>query len=123
MTLVDTSSWVQAMRFKGDRATQRRVAELLDRGAAAWCNVIRLELWNGIGDNREKKLLREFEADLPVLSVDETVWEHAIGLAIAARHEGITVPATDLVIYACARVHNVELEFYDRHFELLAQLG
>jgi predicted nucleic acid-binding protein len=123
MTLIDTSSWVQAMREKGDRATKSRVADLLDHGAAAWCNIVRVELWNGIGDSREKKLMRQFELDLPVLPIDERVWEDAVGLAIASRSHSLTVPAADLVVFACARAHNVEIEYYDKHFELLLRLG
>jgi predicted nucleic acid-binding protein len=122
MTLVDTSSWVQAMRPNGDGATKARVADLLERGVAAWCNMVRVELWNGIGDSREKKQLRQFEAELPVLPIDERVWEEAVGLAVASRGRGITAPAADLVIYACAKVHEVQLEYYDKHFDLLPRI-
>ena len=110
------------MRPNGDGATKVRVADLLDRGAAAWCNIVRLELWNGIGDSREQKQLRVFENELPVLAIDDRVWEETIELAITARGNGITVPATDLVIFACARIHRVGIEYFDKHFALLEKL-
>ena len=37
------------------------MAAHLAAGTARWCTVVRLELWNGAGGDREKKVLREFE--------------------------------------------------------------
>ena len=121
-TLVDSSSWVQFFRPNGDRATKSRVAELLEAGNAAWCPMVRLELWNGVGDNHEKKILRQLEESLPLLPIDARVWEESIALAVAARGRGFTAPATDLLIFACARVHRVEMEYFDKHFALLEKL-
>lgn len=84
--------------------------------------MIRLELWNGAGGEREKKVLRDFERVLPELAIDNDVWQAAYGLARSARTAGVTVPGTDLLIAACARRHQVELEQSDSDFELLAKL-
>lgn len=84
--------------------------------------MIRLELWNGAGGEHEKKVLREFERVLPELPIDDDVWQAAYELARSARTAGISVPATDLLIAACAQRHQVELEQSDSDFELLAKL-
>jgi predicted nucleic acid-binding protein len=122
ITLVDSSSWVQFIRPNGAKEAKSRVAALLDAGNAAWCQIVRLELWNGAGDSHEKKLLRQLEEGLPVLPISETVWEEAVGLAVVTRSRGMTIPATDLLIFACARIHGVGIEFDDKHFELLEKL-
>lgn len=77
---------------------------------------MRLELWNGAGGDHEKKVLRDFERLLPELPIDDDVWNSAFELARRARARGISVPATDLLIAACARRHAVELETADADF-------
>jgi predicted nucleic acid-binding protein len=44
-------------------------------------------------------------------------------LARRARAAGLSVPAADLLIVACARHHRVEFESLDAHFAELARLG
>jgi hypothetical protein len=43
--------------------------------------MVRLELWNGAGGDREKKVLRDFERVLPELAIDAAVWRGAYDLA------------------------------------------
>ncbi|MGH7804200.1 MAG: PIN domain-containing protein [Candidatus Binatia bacterium] len=123
MKLVDTSAWVHQMRPRGEPAARARVEGLLRAGEAAWCAMVRLELWAGIGDERERKILREYEAVLPELSIDEGVWRSAYELAGRARRGGKTIPATDTLIFACARAHAVEIEHVDGHFDILSALS
>ena len=52
--------------------------------------------------------------------MDEDVWSVAYDLARRARSRGVTVPATDVAIAACAQRHGAGLESADRDFELLA---
>lgn len=59
---------------------------------------------------------------LPSLPIDAAVWDRAATLASGARRRGITIPATDLLVAACARHHEVALLHHDRHFELIASL-
>lgn len=82
--------------------------------------MVRLELWNGAGGDREKKVLRDFERLLPDLPVDARAWELSLDLARKARAAGVSVPATDVLIAACARRHQVGLEHADADFKLLA---
>jgi hypothetical protein len=122
MVLVDTSSWIHLLRPEGHRPARERVQRALEAGEACWCSMVRLELWNGAGGEREKKVLREFERVLPELPIDKNVWSDAFELARRARAAGVSVPASDLLIAACARHHQVDLEQSDSDFELLSKI-
>jgi predicted nucleic acid-binding protein len=120
--LVDSSLWVQQLRKSGDPAKRDRVNALLRSGLAAWCPLVRLELWRGVTSDAERATLRRYEALLPEYEISPPVWERAIRLADRGRAAGITVPLADLVIFACASVHGLDLAHDDAHFEALAKL-
>lgn len=122
MILVDTSSWIHLLRPRGDAEARGRVVAALQNGNACWCAQVRLELWNGASGTQEKRALRDFERLLPDLAVTEDVWGLACELACKARAAGISVPATDLLIAACARHHSAELEHCDSDFDLLRKI-
>jgi predicted nucleic acid-binding protein len=122
MILLDTSVWIEALRERGNPETKRRVHEHLQSGRACWMPMIRLELWNGARGESEKRALREFQAVLPELELGPEVWEAANELSRRARAAGLTVPAADLLIVACANYHRVEIESLDAHFAELQKL-
>ena len=86
------------------------------------CPIVQLELWNGARGSREQRVLRRFAEALPMLPMDEDVWLAAYDLARRARAQGVTVPAADVAIAACARRHGAELESADSDSKLLAHL-
>ena len=122
MVLIDTSSWIDALRRDGDPAIKARVGSLLRDGAAAWCDMVRLELWNGLRGAAEKKQMEELEADVHHLATTDAVWTKARALAQRARAKGLTAPGADLLIAACAWEHGVEMEHDDAHLTSLAAL-
>ncbi|MGA2261098.1 MAG: PIN domain-containing protein [Acidobacteriota bacterium] len=122
MKLVDTSAWIHALRPNGDPQIRARVNVLLQSGDAAWCALVRLELWTGARGPHEKRVLREMERDLPDLEINGATWDAACELARLARESGHTIPATDLLIAACAQLHGVEIEHEDEHFNVIAKL-
>lgn len=122
MILVDTSCWVDALRIHGSPAVKTRLTHLVQNGGAAWCAPVRLELWAGVGDTHERKVLKEFEQFIPELDIPLEVWDLACELASRGRKLGKTFPASDLLIAACARHHRVEVESADAHFEVLMKL-
>ena len=111
------------LRPSGDPAARARVEAALTSGQACWCPPVQLELWNGARGHRERRVLREFVRALPELPIDDAVWERAYDLARRARHRGVTVPAIDVIIAACALRHGATLESTDADFDLLASLG
>ena len=121
MILIDTSSWIHFLRPDGDATVRARVTAALDAGTARWCPLIRLELWNGAGGARERKVLRTFERLVPELPVTDAVWTTAYDMARLCRTAGTTVPATDLLIAACAREHGATIEHSDGDFDAIAR--
>ena len=119
MILIDTSSWIHLLRPDGDSEVRRRVEDALRSGDACWCAIVQLELWNGARGGHERRVLQRFAEVLPDLPMDEEVWSSAYELARRARSRGVTVPAADVAIAACARRHGVGLESADADFERL----
>jgi predicted nucleic acid-binding protein len=120
--LVDSSLWVHQLRKSGDPAKRDRVNTLLENGDAAWCPAVRLELWRGVTNDAERKTLRRYEALLPDYEISAAVWTRAILLADRARASGVTVPLADLLIFACATIHGLEVAHDDTHFDELLKL-
>jgi predicted nucleic acid-binding protein len=75
-----------------------------------------------VGNEHDRRILREFEQKLPELSITDEVWQEACELADRCRRAGKIAPATDVLIAACARHHGVELEHADNHFDFLMTL-
>ena len=122
MILVDTSAWIHLLRPNGSPDVRGRVERALATGEACWCAMVRLELWNGAAGERDRKALKDFERVLPDLAISGEVWSEAAELARQARAKAVTVPASDVLIAACARHHGASLEAADSDFELLASL-
>jgi predicted nucleic acid-binding protein len=120
--LVDSSLWVHQLRRSGDVAKRGRVNTLLERGEAAWCPVVRLELWRGVTSDAERRTLRRYEALLPSYDISSQVWERSFRVADRGRAAGLTVALADLLIHACAKVHGLEVAHDDTHFDELATL-
>jgi predicted nucleic acid-binding protein len=120
--LVDSSLWVHQLRRLGEPAKRDRVNALLQSGQAAWCPPVRLELWRGVTNDAERKALRHYAALLPAYEISTAVWERAIRLADRGRAAGVTVPLADLLIFACAKVHGLDLAHDDTHFPQLERL-
>jgi predicted nucleic acid-binding protein len=123
MVLVDTSAWIHFLRPDGDAAVRARVEGVLRSGTARLCPLVRLELWNGAGGERERKVLRELERSIPELGITPEVWGDARDLARRCRAAGVSVPATDLLIAACAIHHGARLEHEDTDFDAIERVA
>ena len=122
MKLIDTSSWIHALRKDGDPAIRDRVQGLLVEDQAAWCDLVRVELWRGVSKKKEISFLKELEKSIRLLPITAEVWNLSCDLAQKCRVRGTPIPTTDVIISACARFHKVELEHVDKHFEIIAEL-
>jgi predicted nucleic acid-binding protein len=120
--LIDTSSWIDAMRRDGDPDVRARVLALMQSGEAAWCDMVRLELWNGLRGAAERKQMEGLEADVINLPTTDGVWVKARELARRSRAAGLTTPGADLLIAACAWEHRVPMEHGDSHLDALVKL-
>jgi predicted nucleic acid-binding protein len=120
--LVDTSSWIEFLR--GHRSEPAlRVKDLIRTERAGWCDLIAVELWNGVRPGDETKALTELEKEATWFDLTASVWQKARKLAVRSRQAGITVPTTDVIIVACAAHYGLELEHCDRHFEAILPIA
>jgi predicted nucleic acid-binding protein len=78
-----------------------------------------LELWNGARGDDEKERLRQITTTLGHVPTTDAVWIMARNLAVTCRTRGITVPSTDLLIAATARVHGLAVLEADHHFGMI----
>lgn len=119
MILIDSSAWIHCFRPEGNLEVRSKVQIALDTGDAAWCEMVKLELWNGARGAQEKKVLLEMESTLPLLASTSEVWEESYRLARVVRQKGQTIPVTDLLIFACARCNRSGMIHADHHFDWL----
>jgi predicted nucleic acid-binding protein len=119
--LVDTSAWIDALRRDGDPGVRASVRAATAEGRAVLCDLVLLELWNGARGTGEQRFLRELERDLEKVSTPPAVWDAASEVARACRRAGVSVPATDILIAACAEHHGLEILHRDAHFDHIAR--
>lgn len=119
IVLIDTSSWVEALRSTGNKDVRERIFKLMTEGNAAWCDMVAVELWNGARGDYEKQKLSELEKEITCLETTPETWKTARILAQRCRQGGQTVPTADLVITACAVSHNVSIEHCDTHIDFI----
>jgi predicted nucleic acid-binding protein len=122
VVLIDTSSWVEALRSIGRPDIRQRVQNLMIDGCAAWCDMVAVELWNGARGAYERQKLSELEKEIICLETTPEVWQTARLLAQRCRETGHTVPSADLVITACALVNNADIEHCDSHIDLILKI-
>src|SRR5438094_104499 len=122
MTLVDSSSWIEALREDGDPAVHERIERLLDGGEAAWCPIVRLELWRGVRGGAERRSLLFLEPRVTSLDISAEIWDKSVQLMAKARSRGLTAPVADVLIVSTAVHHGVSLEHCDRHIRELLTL-
>lgn len=119
--LVDTSAWIDALRRDGDPDVRASVSAATAEGRAVLCDLVLLELWNGAHGPSEQRVLRELERDLEKLPTPPAVWEAAFELARTCRKVGVSAPATDILIAACAEHYKLEILHRDAHFNHIAR--
>lgn len=120
--LVDTSAWIETFRRNGDPDIRASVRTATREGRAVLCDLVLLELWNGAQGADEHRLLREIEMTIEKVPTSPAVWETASDLARICRRAGVSAPATDILIAACAEHHGLEILHRDSHFNHIAHV-
>lgn len=123
IVLIDTSSWIEALRTTGNEGVRNRVRHLMVEARAAWCDMVAVELWNGARGTYERQKLAELEREITLLQTTPEVWKAACALAQRCRLAGKTVPSADLVITACAVIHNADIEHCDSHMDFILKVA
>ena len=118
--LVDTSAWIETLRRNGDPNICASVRAATAEGRAVFCDLVLLELWNGAQGASEHRVLRELESVIEKVTTPPAVWEAASELARICRRAGVSAPAADILIAACAYHHDLEILHRDAHFDYIA---
>lgn len=120
--LIDTSAWIETLWANSDPAVRARVTAIAADDRAVLCDMVRVELWNGARSSRDHKLLSELEGKLETVPTVPELWTLAREMAQRLRGRGLTVPAADLVIAACAEHHRLGLVHNDQHFDQIERI-
>ena len=86
-------------------------------GQLLGCGVVRVEVVRGVVDRRQKSCVEEFLDLVPDIVSDDQMWKDAAELAWTMDREGKVIPATDVVIAACALRAGAEVVTLDPHFD------
>ena len=120
--LVDTSAWIEFLRGTQSE-TDHRVRALLKSREAAWCEIVALELLNGAKSGQVQRI-QNLRREVWLFEVDSRVWSAALRLAGAARASAVTAPVADVIVAACARSYDLEIEHHgDTHFKNLSGIS
>jgi predicted nucleic acid-binding protein len=117
--LVDSSAWVKAGRRGGDPEFVARLAALMNSGHAAMTEPVWMELYQGIRGKREEARLEMTRSLCVWLEFDAECWQEAARIARNCLRSGVNVPFGDVLVFACATRHGVELLERDRHFAMI----
>lgn len=119
--LVDSSAWVEAGRPGGDPKIVARLANMVSSGHAAMTEPVWMELYQGIRGKREEARLEMTRSLCVWLEFDAECWHEAARIARICLRSGVNVPFGDVLVFACATRHGVELLERDRHFGMIAE--
>jgi len=121
LVLIDTSVWITYFRPGCPPSLLQRVRKCLSEERVVGLPPIWLELLTGANQESTYGMLRDFLKGVPLLALDETLWDVAYHLGFTLRRKAVTVPSMDLTIAAAAIRHGIPLWHQDRHFDLIAR--
>lgn len=119
--LIDTSVWIWALRPDSVPTIRNRVNQVLAERKGATTPLILLELLGGAQDEKDYTELCEDLSALHQFPISGAVWTRSYRTAFDLKRQGVTVPATDVLIATVAQENRVTLLHADRHFDLMAE--
>jgi predicted nucleic acid-binding protein len=120
VVLVDSSYFIRHFRERIDPFME--LAARSDAWELATCGMVKLEVCRGL---RVPGVRHRYEAafgEMLYAPTNFSTWERAARLAYELDRDGKTLPASDLVIAACALAINAPILTFDRHFQLVPGL-
>lgn len=120
LVLVDTSVWLEHLT-QTKTPFHAYLTRKLEENEVAINQIIRLELLTGARDNIQYRELNELLKGLPLLIINEEVYEVAQRLRFEMRQKGYLLPVPDVLIGATAIVYRRPLVHLDKHFQRIAE--
>lgn len=127
LVLPDSSFYISAMC--AGRNPLQELGSKTDEYEFAVCGVIQIEILRGRRDLRVWQRFRDAFAMMLLIHTTPAVWHRASDLAWNLDRRGLVIPATDLVIAACALEASATVLTHDAHFreipglQVMEQLG
>lgn len=115
LVLPDSSFYITATRAGRDPFLELSVKA--EKYEYATCGIVQIEVLRGRRDPHVLRHFRETFAVMIYINTNHTIWERAAGLAWSLDRQGIVIPATDLLIAACALQAGATVLTYDQHFQ------
>ena len=121
MKLIDSSAWIEYYRKKGNQECKACVSDAIQNNAAAVNGIICLEILVFTKTQSEYDLVEADFSALHHLELDDRVFQEASKIGFNLRRQGVTIPATDLIIAASAIIADAVLVHLDSHFACIAE--
>jgi hypothetical protein len=121
MILVDSSALIEWYRPEGDADVRAAVRSAIAGDRIAINGIIQAEILPFARSERERDAIASDFWAFHWLDLGRSTFDLASSVGFELRRQGITVPATDLVIAACAIEAGAELLHMDSHFEQIAR--
>jgi hypothetical protein len=119
--LVDTSTWVLALRKDGSPEAAAWLHEALAEEKVRMAPLVKVELLLGSRTKAHYDSLKKELDALPQLPPTDQIFERAAVMAFNLRRKGCTMPLIDVLIAACAVTYSCTLVHHDRHYELIRE--
>jgi predicted nucleic acid-binding protein len=123
LIVADSSALIEYFRRGGSPAVQDAVAAVIADDELAFNGIIFVEVVGFAADARERRALRASFAAFRWLALEDGDFDLAADIGFDLRRRGQTVPATDLIIAACAIRAGAELLHVDDHFAEIAKVS
>ncbi len=120
MIVVDSSAFIEYYRPSGSPGVRTAVVEAIDADLVAVNGIIQVEICAFARETDQRKLQSDFKV-FHWLSLDSDSFDLATQLGVTLRREGITVPATDLIIAASALQARATLYHADTHYDQISR--
>jgi predicted nucleic acid-binding protein len=121
MILVDSSAWIEFYRSSGNPGVAGAVARAIEEDAVCTNGIIQAEIVSFAPDRKSfEQLTADFKA-FHWLEFERKDFDLASKMGLDLRRRGVTAPATDLTIAACAIHAGAMLYHLDSHFDQIAK--
>ena len=115
VALVDSNVFIDCMRKSLNPA--KELMRHADSTDLAICGMVRMEVLRGVRDAKFRDALGAFMDVMRFVPTDNNLWNEATMLAWSLDRRGVTLPAQDLIIAACAMRIGASVLTYDHHFD------
>lgn len=123
MIIADSSALIEYFRRGGSPEAQEAVAAAIRDDVLAFNGIIFVEVVGFAVDEKERQVLLKSFSAFHRLALDDEDFDLAARIGFDLRRRGRTVPATDLIIAACAIRAQAELLHADDHFDDISKVS